>query len=78
MVISGNITNTDGNTTIKNFAAPGMDITADAQITTSGDRLYMFNSGEGGMQINGTFNNTGNATVTNKRGALNLGGSFVN
>ena len=77
MNISGNITNTNGNTTITNYAAGGMNVTNTGNINTNGS-LAMLNTGAGGLTINGTAVNNGTANVTNKAGALNIGGSFTN
>ncbi|MCM1338370.1 MAG: leukotoxin LktA family filamentous adhesin [Muribaculaceae bacterium] len=70
--ITGNITNTNGTTTITNLANGGM--TTGGTITNTGT-LNVYNEA-GNMTIGGSFNNTGAATFENKgAGEFSSGGA---
>ncbi len=77
--ISGNVTNTSGNTNITNYAKGGINVTAgENRVVNSHGNLTMLNTGADGMTINGNISNTGKATVTNQAGAMTIGGTFAN
>ena len=78
--ISGHLTNTDGNTTILNYGAGGLNVAQSGAIDNQSGDLTMFNaeSGSAGLTINGDVSNNGNAEVTNEAGNLSIGGEFSN
>jgi len=77
--ITGNVTNTNGATTINNYAAGGLMVAEGANVNAQGDlTMYNAQSGTDGLTINGTVTGNGTANVTNDAGAMTIGGSFTN
>lgn len=75
--INGNITNTQGNTAINNYAGGGLNVSA-GRIDNQNGNLTMLNTGVGGLKTAGTITNNGTANVTNQAGDMIIGGTFSN
>ena len=75
--INANITNTQGNTTINNYAGGGLNVSA-GSINNQNGNLTLLNTGAGGLKTAGTISNKGVATVTNQAGNMTIGGTFSN
>ncbi len=76
MTIAENV-NVSGKATYKNYGRDGLTVNA-GKTAKSGAGLEMYNNGTGGMNINGTVENTGVAEITNDGGALNVTGLVTN
>ena len=74
--INGTLANQNSNMNITNTGNK-LNINEDANILNSGEVLIQ-NTGDGGMDVNGTLNTEAQVTILNRAGALNVNGKVNN
>ncbi len=79
MVISGKVENQNGKMNITSAkTSNGLHLTKEGQLLNNNDELFIQNSGNNGMVLDGEVKNNDNTTITNNKGYFKINGLIQN